>query len=182
MKNIKLTALALFASCTAAFAQSPIAAIEGEYKLTSSTAVPASKWGFNKAHISVRKLDEQHVVILMSCEWKDEPKGSCDDYYFAKWRDDGLYLQDMNTDGFFRMYFDPATRVFTVIWRGADRKGSIRRDIYGPAKGAPEDATLARRLKRAEKSYVHPNNVRAFGTHDKWKYEVNRIEFQNTTP
>ncbi|KRC02740.1 hypothetical protein [Duganella sp. Root198D2] len=180
--KMKLAALAFLASCTAASAQSPIAAIEGEYKLTSSTAVPASKWGFTKAHISIRKLDEQHVVILLSCEWKDEPKAKCDNYYFAKWRDDSLYLQDMNTDGFFRMYFDPAARIFTVIWRGSDRKGSIRRDVYGPANGAPEDAALIRRLKRAEKSYVDPDNVRAFGTHDKWTYDANRIEFQNSTP
>ncbi len=182
MKKINLAALAFFASCTTAFAQSPIAAIEGEYKLTSSTTVPASKWGYNKAHISIRKLDERHVVILLSCEWKDEPKARCDDYYFAKLREDGLYLQDMNTDGFFRMYFDPAAHLFTVIWRGADRKGSIRRDVYGLTNGAPEDAALVRRLKRAEKSYVHPENVRAFGTHDKWTYEANRIEFQSTTP
>lgn len=182
MRSLAMLACCAAFSAHAAAATSPVAAIEGEYKLTSSTAVPASTWGYNKAHISVRKLDERHVVILVACEWKREPKLACDDYYFAQARDDGLYIQDMNTADFFRVYFDPASRALTMIWRGSDAKGSVRRDIFVPASGAPEDATLARRMKRAEKSYVHPDNVRVFGPYAKWKYDANRIEFQNTTP
>jgi hypothetical protein len=180
MKKSILASLTLLAFCAAGStsAQASDTAMEGEYKLTSSTTTPASKWGFSKAHISVRKLDEKHVVILLACEWKREPKAACDDYYFAEWRDGGFYLQDMNTD-FIRMYFTPASRTLTMITRGADDKASVRRDVFEPTTGTPEDATLARRMKRAEKSYVHPENLRVFGPHTKWKYENNRIEIQN---
>ncbi len=172
----------MLAACAFAQAAQPsLQAIEGEYKLASSTTAPVNNWGFSKAHISVRKLDERHVVILFACEWKREPKAACDDYYFAQWRDGGLYMQDMNTD-LMRMYFDPASRTLTMIRRGVDEKESVRRDVFVAASGTPEDATLARRLKRAEKGYVHPENVRVFGPYAKWKYENNRIEFQNTTP
>lgn len=180
MKKAILQSLALLACCAAAAApvQASDFSMEGEYSLTSSTTAPVSNWGFSKAHISIRKLDEKHVVILFACEWKREPKAACDDYYFAEWRDGGFYLQDMNTD-FIRLYFTPASRTLTMIRRGADLKASVRRDVFEPASGIPEDATLARRLKRAEKSYVHPENVRVFGPYTKWKYENNRIEIQN---
>ncbi|KQZ39530.1 hypothetical protein ASD58_03780 [Duganella sp. Root1480D1] len=177
MKKAILASLALLFCCTAS-AQAPGFGMEGEYNLTSSTTAPVSNWGFSKAHISIRKLDEKHVVILFACEWKREPKAACDDYYFAEWRGGSFYLQDMNTD-FIRMYFTPASRTLTMIRRGADEKASVRRDVFLPAGGAPEDTTLARRLKRAEKSYVHPENVRVFGPYAKWKYENNRIEIQN---
>lgn len=177
MKKTSLLSLAFLACCTAS-AQPPASAMEGEYNLTSSTTAPVSNWGFSKGHISVRKLDEKHVVILFACEWKREPKAACDDYYFAEWRDGSFYLQDMNTD-FIRMYFTPASRTLTMIRRGADDKASVRRDVFEPVGTAPEDATLARRLKRAEKSYTHPENVRVFGPYAKWKYENNRIEIQN---
>ncbi|WP_426341870.1 hypothetical protein ACN9MZ_09260 [Pseudoduganella sp. S-14] len=180
MKSTSLVSLAFLACCATsnASAQTPASTLEGEYKLTSSTTAPVSNWGFSKAHISVRKLDDKHVVILFACEWKREPKAACDDYYFAEWRDGGFYLQDMNTD-LIRMYFTPASRTLTMIRRGADDKASVRRDVFEPASNAPEDTTLARRLKRAEKSYVHPENVRVFGPYAKWKYENNRIEIQN---
>lgn len=90
-------------------------------------------------------------------------------------------MQDMNTDDL-RVYFDPATRALTMISRAVDAKASVRRDVFTPASGAPEDATLARRLKRSEKNYAHPENLRVFGPYAKWKYENNRIEFQNVTP
>lgn len=180
MKKTSLASLALLAcfATAPALAQAPAAAMAGEYNLTSSTTAPVSNWGFSKAHISIRKLDDKHVVILFACEWKREPKAACDDYYFAEWRDGGFYLQDMNTD-FIRMYFTPASRTLTMIRRGADEKASVRRDVFEPATIAPEDATISRRLKRAEKSYVHPENVRVFGPYIKWKYENNRIEIQN---
>ncbi|WP_154667904.1 M949_RS01915 family surface polysaccharide biosynthesis protein [Pseudoduganella violaceinigra] len=161
--------------------QSPVQALVGDYNLTSSTTVPASTWGFNKAHISIRKLDDRHVVILFACEWKREPKAACDEYYYAQWRDGGVFMQDMNTD-LMRMYFDPSSRQLTVIRRGVDENSSMRRDVFGPVNGDPADATLARRLKRSEKSSVHPENLRVFGPYNKWQYENNRIEFQGTKP
>lgn len=176
------SALILFAACVSSHADTPaIDILPGEYNITSSTTAPVGNWVYSKAHISVRKLDERHVVILFACEWKRNPKAACDDYYFAQWRDGGLYLQDMNTDAL-RMYFDPATRALTMISRAVDAKESVRRDVFSPVGSAPEDATLARRLKRSEKSYVHPENLRVFGPYNKWKYENNRIEFQNATP
>ncbi|HEY0491480.1 MAG TPA: hypothetical protein VGD30_18365 [Telluria sp.] len=180
MKKTSLATVAFLACCSGSTvsAQAPDSTMEGEYKLASSTTVPVSNWGFSKAHISIRKLDERHVVILFACEWKREPKEACDDYYFAEWHDGGFHLQDMNTD-FIRMYFAPASRTLTMIRRGADAKASVRRDVFLPASGAPEDPTLARRMKRAEKSYVDPENVRVFGPYGKWKYENNRIEIQN---
>lgn len=178
----KCFALALSAACALCHAgQPPSPQVEGEYKLISSTTAPVSNWGFNKAHISVRRLDDRHLVILFACEWKREPKAACDDFYFAQWRDGGLYMQDMNTD-LMRMYFDPSSRTLTMIRRGVDEKASVRRDVFAPASAAPEDPTLARRLKRAEKSYVDPENRRVFGPYSKWKYENNRIEFQTTAP
>jgi len=174
--------LFMAAASTLSHASQPMhPSIDGEYGLASSTTAPVSNWGFSKAHISIRKLDERHVVILFACEWKREPKAVCDDYYFAQWRDGGLYMQDMNTD-LMRMYFDSASRTLTMIRRGADAKESVRRDVFVPASASPQDATLARRMKRAEKSYDHPENVRVFGPYSKWKYENNRIEFQNATP
>jgi hypothetical protein len=156
-------------------------AIEGDYNLVSSATAPGSNWVFTKAHISVRKLDERHLVILFACAWKREPKAACDDHYFAQWRDGGLYMQDMNTD-LMRIYFDPTSRALTMIRRGVDDKATVRRDVFVPTDGAPIDATLARRLKRAEKSYTHPESARVFGPYSKWKYENNRIEFQNPAP
>ncbi len=180
MKNTSLVSFALLASFATApaSAQSPVSVIAGEYNLTSSTTAPVSNWGFSKGHISIRQLDDKHVVILFACEWKREPKAACDDYYFAESRDGSFYLQDMNTD-FIRMYFTPASRTLTMIRRGADDKASVRRDVFESVSSASEDATLARRLKRAEKSYAHPENVRVFGPYAKWKYENNRIEIQN---
>lgn len=175
------SALFWFATCASSYAAAPIDNLPGEYSLTSSTTAPVSNWGYNKAHISIRKLDERHLVILFACEWKREPKAACDDYYFAQWRDGGLYMQDMNTDAL-RVYFDPSTRALTMISRAVDAKASVRRDVFSPAGSAPEDATLARRLKRSEKNYVHPESLRVFGPYNKWKYENNRIEFQNATP
>ena len=180
MKNASI--LILFAACMSSHAATTtIDVLPGEYNLTSSTTAPLSNWVYSKAHVSVRKLDERHVVILFACEWKRNPKAACDDHYFAQWRDGGLYLQDMNTDAL-RIYFDPATRALTMISRAVDAKASVRRDVFAPVDGAPDDAVLARRLIRSEKSYVDPENLRVFGPYSKWKYENNRIEFQNTTP
>ncbi len=180
---LKITSiLMLFATCASSQAATPnIDILPGEYNLTSSTTAPVGNWIYSKAHISVRKLDDRHLVILFACERKRQPKAACDDYYFAQWRNDSLYLQDMNTDAL-RIYFDPATRALTMISRAVDAKASVRRDVFAPVSSAPEDATLARRLKRSEKNCVHPESLRVFGPYRKWSYENNRIEFQNATP
>jgi hypothetical protein len=176
------SAFGLLAACSLSrAAQPPLPAIDGEYKLASSTTAPISNWSFSKAHVSIRKLDDRHVVILFACEWKREPKAACDDYYFAQWREGGLYIQDMNTDSM-RMYFDPASRTLTMISRAVDAKASVRRDVFTPADGSPQDAPIARRLKRAQSNSVSKENIRVFGAYSKWKYETNRIEFQNSAP
>jgi hypothetical protein len=177
------SALPLIAAltCVTASGQTAIKSIEGEFRLSSSTTAPVGNWVYSKAHISVRALDDRHLVILFACEWKREPKAACDDYYFAQWREGGLYIQDMNT-GSMRMYFDPASRTLTMISRAVDSKASVRRDVFAPADGSPQDSSIARRLKRAQSNSVSKENIRVFGAYSKWKYETNRIEFQNSAP
>ncbi|TWI69212.1 hypothetical protein IP91_00278 [Pseudoduganella lurida] len=175
---LSIFAAALAFSSAASAAQVSVGALEGEYDLATSNTVPASNWGYTKGRISVRKLDDQHVVILMACGWKREPKAQCSDFYFAQGRDGGVYLQDMNTD-WMRLYFDPASRKLTIISRGFDAKGSVRRDVFAPTTAPLTDPDLVRRLKREEKLYKDKENVRVFGPYTRWEYKNNRIEFQN---
>ncbi|QGZ39575.1 hypothetical protein IP92_01861 [Pseudoduganella flava] len=176
-----LAAACAMAAATTASAQSSVADLVGEYTLASSTTVPASSWGFTKSRVSIRKLDERHVLILLACEWKREPKAVCREHYFAQQRDGGVYMQDMNTDSQ-RWYFDPATRRLTVIWRGADAKSSVRHDVYAPTQEPLTDPALVRRMKREETLWNDKENLRVFGHYSKWTYQNNRIEFQSGTP
>lgn len=145
--------------------------------MSASTTVPASNWGYTKGRVSVRKLDDRHVLFLLACEWKREPKAVCGDHFFAQQHDDGVYLQDMNTD-FMRVYFDPATRRLTIISRAADAKESVRRDTFAPTSAALEDRALIRRMKREQGSAEHKESTRVFGHYSKRDYRNNRIEFQ----
>jgi hypothetical protein len=167
----------LMSLASVATAQVSLAALEGEYELASSTTVPASKWGYAKGRISIRKLDELHVVILLACGWKREPTAQCSDFFFAQQREGGIYLQDMNTE-WLRFYFDPPTRRLTIISRGADAKASVRRDLFRPTTAPLTDPALLRRLKREQKLYADKENVRVFGPYPEWEYRNNRIEFQ----
>ena len=168
----------LFPLSLAASAQAPAVALEGEYSMVSSTTTPASSnWGYTKGHISIRKLDERHLMIAISCEWKREPKAICGEHYFAQWQEGGLFLQDMNTD-LLRVYFEPSTRTLTLIARGLDAKGSVRRELYKPATQELTDPALVRRLKREVNNAQHPENLRVFGHHSKWAYSQNKVEMQ----
>jgi len=155
----------------------PLQALEGNYTLKESIR----EWGYSKAHVSIRKLDGRHVVILLACEWKHSPKSACDDYFFAQWRDDGIYIQDVNT-AVTRIYFKPAAREVAVGMVSVDGKTIYGLDVFTRTSGEPADPTLARRLKRAEQGSVHPESLRINGPYDKWKYEKNRIEVLTTTP
>ncbi|MBB3224089.1 hypothetical protein [Pseudoduganella umbonata] len=168
--------LAAFAFCAPASANS-IDDLTGDYTLQSSTTVPASNWGYSKARISIRKLDDRHVLILLACEWKRDPKSVCGDHYFAQQRDGSVYLQDMNSD-WLRFYFDPANRSLAIVSRGADNKESVRRDIFTPTSAPLEDRALVRRMKREQGSAEHKESVRVFGHYSKRAYLNNRIEFQ----
>src|SRR5450830_220262 len=168
---------ASLAFCTAARADHTTGELAGEYQLVSSIAVPASTWGYTKARLSIRPLDERHVLILLACEWKREPKAVCGDHFFAQQHDGGVYLQDMNTD-WLRLYFDPASRQLTIISRGADAKASVRRDVFAPTAAPLEDKALLRRMKRELGSAEHKESVRVFGHYSKRAYANNRIEFQ----
>jgi hypothetical protein len=177
-------AAAAFSAFTGAAAQAPVPALVGEYNLASSTTVPASTWGYAKGRISVRQLDERHVLIALSCEWKREPKAVCGDYFHAQQRDDGLYLQDMNTFAM-RLYFDPATRKLTIISRGADARQSVRHDVFAATTAPLTDPALVRRMKRELSNADSKENRRVFGPYTRWDYQENRIEFQRqalTTP
>lgn len=163
--------------CTGALAQVPMSTLVGDYNLASSATVPASSWGYSKGRIAITPLDDRHLLIVLSCEWKREPKAVCGDYFYAQQRDDGLYLQDMNTFAM-RLYFDPASRKLTIISRGADAKASVRHDVFSATTAPLTDAALVRRMKREVSNANSKENRRVFGPHDKWDYEKNRIEFQ----
>ncbi|MED5613048.1 hypothetical protein [Janthinobacterium sp. P210005] len=170
-------AAAAFTFCACASAQAPLTKLVGEYNLASSATVPASTWGYSKGRISVKQLDDQHLMIVLSCEWKREPKAVCGDYFYAQQRDDGLYLQDMNTFAM-RLYFDPASRKLTIISRGADAKQSVRHDVFAATTAPLTDPALVRRMKRELSNADSKENRRVFGPYTKWAYQENRIEFQ----
>lgn len=171
-------AAAIFSLCLHASAQTPMPDLMGDYSLASSTTVPASNWGYSKGRISIKQLDDKHLLILFACEWKREPKAACGDHYFARQRGDGLYLQDMNTDAL-RLYFDPATRKLTLISRGYDAKESVRHDIFSATSAPLTDTALLRRMKRQQSNASDKENLRVFGPYQKRDYQNNRIEFQH---
>ncbi|MGK5011661.1 hypothetical protein [Janthinobacterium sp. MDB2-8] len=170
-------AAAAFTVCAGAAAQAPMPKLMGEYNLLSSTTVPPSTWGYSKAHVSIKQLDDHHLLILLACEWKREPKAVCGDYFYAQWRDDGLYLQDMNTFAM-RLYFDPASHKLTIISRGADAKQSVRHEVFSATTAPLVDTALVRRMKREQSNADSKENRRVFGPYTKWDYRENRIEFQ----
>lgn len=170
-------AAAALTLCAGAAAQAPMPNLVGEYKLLSSTTVPPSNWGYSKARVSIKQLDDHHLLILLACEWKREPKAVCGDYFYAQWRDDGLYLQDMNTFAM-RLYFDPAARKLTIISRGADAKQSVRHEVFSATTAPLVDTALVRRMKREQSNADSKENRRVFGPYTKWDYQENRIEFQ----
>lgn len=163
--------------CGSASAQAPMPNLVGEYNLLSSTTVPPSTWGYSKARVSIKQLDDHHLLILLACEWRREPKAVCGDYFYAQWRDEGLYLQDMNTFAM-RLYFDPASRKLTIISRGADARQSVRHEVFGPTSAPLADTALVRRMKREQSNADSKENRRVFGPYTKWDYQENRIEFQ----
>lgn len=170
-------ALAALTLTLGAFAQAPMPNLVGDYNLASSATVPASTWGYSKGRIAIKQLDDKHLLIVLSCEWKREPKAVCGDYFYAQWRDDGLYLQDMNTFAM-RLYFDPASRKLTIISRGADAKASVRHDVFAATTAPLTDTALVRRMKRELRNADSKENRRVFGPYNKWDYKENRIEFQ----
>lgn len=163
--------------CVPATAQVSLQSLAGEYDLATSTTVPASNWGFSKAHVSIRPVDDRHALVLHSCQWKRSPKEACWEWFYAQQRDGGIYLQDQNTDNV-RIYFDPATRKLTLIWRGLDAKASVRHDVFVPAAAPLADAALLRRQKTALSSAEHKETLRTWGPIAKRSYQQNRIELQ----
>jgi len=161
----------------AAIAAAPTPTLDASYSLVSSSTAPVTNWGFSKGRISVRQLDARHVLIVLACEWKREPKAVCGEHYFAQWQESGLYIQDMNTDAM-RIYADPAAHTLTIISRGYDAKASVRRDLYKMDEQELTDPVLIRRLKREQANADSKENARVFGPYAKWSYTNNRIEFQ----
>lgn len=167
--------LAAMWAAPAALAQPSLDGVVGEYHLVSSTTAPLTKWRYTKGRLSIKKLDDRHVLILLACEWRDVPKSVCDEHYYAQWRDGGLWLQDMNTFAM-RMYIDPAERIVTIISRGGG--GTVRRDVFKATAADLTDPALLRRLKRAQAGADSKENLRVFGHYSKWDYQEHRIEFQ----
>ena len=67
-------AAAALTICACASAQTalPLTKLVGEYNLASSATVPASTWGYSKGRISVKQLDERHLLIALSCDSREE--------------------------------------------------------------------------------------------------------------
>ncbi|HEY0063471.1 MAG TPA: hypothetical protein VGC21_15235 [Telluria sp.] len=169
--------LSALAAILGAAAQTPQAAIEGNYGLVSSTTAPVSNWGFTKARITIKKLDDKHLLILLACEWKREPKAVCGEHYYAQWQESGLFIQDMNTEPM-RLYFNPKTRTLTWIQRGFDARESVRRDVYSVDDTELTDPALVRRMKREQGNADSKENLRVFGPPSRYAYANNRIEIQ----
>lgn len=173
-----LAAAATWAALSsAALAQPSLDDFVGEYQLVSSTTAPASTWRYTKGHVSIRKLDERHALILLACNWRDSPKSACDDHYYAQWRDGGLWLQDMSAANA-RFYFDPVERSLTLISQGYDARATVRRDVYKATAAPLADPVLVRRLRRAESNADSKEMRRLYGHHSKWKYLEDRVELQ----
>ena len=170
-------ALAALTFCLPGTAQVASTALEGNYSLVSSTTAPVSNWGYSKARITIKKLDDRHLLIVLACEWKREPKAVCGEHHFAQWQESGLYIDDMNTD-WMRIYFDPATRTLSWVSRGADARESVRRDMYRADDSALTDTALIRRMKRETANAMHKESMRVFGPPSKRSYQNNQIEFQ----
>ena len=160
-----------------AIGQTQRSMLDASYSLVSSTTAPVTNWGFSKGRISIKRLDDRHLLILLACEWKREPKAVCGEHYYAQWQESGLYIQDMNTDPM-RVYADPAAHTLTIISRGFDAKASVRRDVYKIDEQELTDPALIRRMKREQANADSKENLRVFGPYAKWAYTTNRIEFQ----
>lgn len=176
--NAVAITLAALAVCAGAAAQAPVPSLAGEYDLVSSSTAPVNNWGYTKGRVSIRKLDDQLLLILLACEWKREPKAVCGDWQVAQLRDGGIWLQDMNTFAM-RMYFDPARRQLTIISRGFDAKQSVRRDVFAATDAPLTDPALIRRMKREQSSADSKETLRVFGPFRNWAFQQNRIELQN---
>jgi hypothetical protein len=174
-----LLASALTFNTMAAAADPAVRDLAGEYSLASSSTAPQNGWGYSKARLSVRKLDDKHVILLLACQWKREPKAVCADYFYAQQRPGGVYLQDMNTD-LLHIYFYPRTRTLTMISRGLDAKESVRRDVFTPTNAPLTDPALMRRMKREQSNAESKESLRVFGLYSKWSYQNNRIDFQSS--
>ncbi|SHH44055.1 hypothetical protein [Massilia sp. CF038] len=170
-------ALAALSVSLISHAQTPPVSLEGNYGLVSSDTAPVSKWGFSKSRITIKKIDDKHLLILLACEWKREPKAVCSEHYYAQWQESGLFIQDMNTDPM-RLYYNPSTRTLTWIQRGYDAKASVRRDVYTIDNTELTDPALVRRMKREQGNADSKENLRVFGPPQGYAYTNNRIELQ----
>ena len=70
------------------------------------------------------------------------------DFFYARKREGGVYLQDMNTDSML-LYFEPGLRTLTMISRGADARrlracccGSGFAETLDRSQSAPKQLTL----------------------------------------
>ncbi len=167
-------ALAIGASAAAHAATVPETAhmLIADYALVSSTSAPGTKWVYTKARIKARRLDAQHLVLFLSCEWGQWPRDACHDWWVVRQRPDGLYLQDLNTGGM-SVRFDPATRTLSMTMEGA--QDDVRTDLFRADPAARPDPMLERRMKRAESSFAATVAEPAFGKPARWDFTRQRI-------
>ena len=157
--------------------------IKGEYNLTTSTVeVPkgyvskrSDSWQFSKGRLLVKSINDRHLLLVLACQWSDSPNESCDDWWTVQIRDDGVYLQDMNTSPL-RFSFDLAKRILTIIRYAPD--GAVRTDRYQVDDAPLTDPALIRRQKRAISSFDGTIKDKTFGDFSAWKFTQSQIEFK----
>lgn len=150
--------------------------MEGSYTLVSSTTRPDGLWKFTKARIEVTRHEKRYLLISMACEWADEPKAACDEWWTAQVRAGSVYLQDRNTDNL-ALRFDPSARTITLTRNGLDPSRTVRTDVFQADPQPADDKTLSRRMKRARSSAEQTWKYQGVIEAGKWTYARARIAF-----
>ena len=151
-------------------------ALEGEYRLVSSSTAPVGTWLYTKGRLAITRLDERHLLIRLACEWKRSPASGCDDWWTVQVRGGGLYLQDRNTDNI-TLQVDSARRTITMQTQAYDAAGTMRTDVFQADAQPTADSALIRRMKRAQSGFEGTWKHKAFGHYSKWDYTRAQMPF-----
>lgn len=172
MATLLWLGLALHAPARAYSPGEAASRLVADYTLVSSTSAPDAGWVYTKARLKVRRLDAQHLVLYVSCEWARWPRDACFDWWVVRRHATGLYLQDLNTGGM-AVRFDPASRTLTMTMEGAG--DDMRTDVFRPGSAQLQDAVLERRMQRAENSFNATIAEPAFGKPARWDFTRQRV-------
>jgi hypothetical protein len=147
----------------------------GEYTLISSVNDPAkADWRYKKGWLSVRKLDDQHYLLLHACAWADSPRSQCNEWFILELRGTQLFMMD-NSSPVTRIIFDHSTHKLAIVSEGVN--GTKRLDIYAPGNFImTKDVDLARRMKAANKSWDAMKDTKAIKN---WTYTSEVMDLTN---